>query len=300
MEAYGINLASCFRAVPGDSSSVVFWKERWLGGESLQNRFQCLYVLERKKNVKISERVKILDGSVVMNFNWLRQPATMDKVAELQNMSLELFAATLGNGEDRWSWELDDSGNFSVKSLKRCLQSARFSDLGNDFVWNNWIPTKVNFLAWRLSLDRVPTLAALAYRNVVMGETRCRICVLLDEEADHLFVGCELAQHVWNFVSQWCKISSIFAFRVKDILDWHKQVRGCRKWRKLVYAIMQVALWVVWQSRNDLVFNDKEVSIDRITNEIKQLGFLWIGSRLSLKEITWEEWCNLENSGKWL
>ncbi|KAM0067137.1 hypothetical protein Hdeb2414_s0002g00057361 [Helianthus debilis subsp. tardiflorus] len=46
------------------------------------------------------------------------------------------------------------------------------------------------------------------------------------DNVDHLFVSCEKAQHVWNFVSQWCSISSIYAFRVKDLLGWHKNVRG--------------------------------------------------------------------------
>ncbi|XP_035838138.1 uncharacterized protein LOC118485793 [Helianthus annuus] len=215
-------------------------------------------------------------------------------------MSAAILNVTLGIGEDTWVWELDDSAVFSVKILKRTVQLNRFANLGNDFVWNNWIPIKVNFLAWRLSLDRVPTLVALARRNVNTGQIRCRFCGVYDEDVDHLFMGCEVAQCVWNFVSQWCRISSIFAFRVKDILDWHKYVKGCEKWRKLVYAIMQVALWVVWRSRNDVIFNNQEVSIDRILNEIKHLAFLWIGNRSNLKGITREELCKFDSARNWI
>ncbi|MFS7949948.1 putative reverse transcriptase zinc-binding domain-containing protein [Helianthus anomalus] len=241
LERYGINLITCFRAIPGNGRSVVFWKERWLGIEPLQSRFPNLFTLERVKNAKLSDRVTVADGRVVLNFSWIRQPATMEELADLQNMSAVIFNNT-GIGEDRWVWELDDSAVFSVKSLKRTLQLNRFANLGNDFVWNNWIPIKVNFLAWRLSLDKVPTLVALTRRNVNMGQIRCSLCGVYDEDADHLFVG--------------------------YILDWHKYVKGCGKWRKLVYATMQVALWVVWRSRNDVIFNSKEVSIDRILNEI--------------------------------
>ncbi|XP_022031774.1 uncharacterized protein LOC110932826 [Helianthus annuus] len=279
---------------------VAFWKECWLGEDTLQSRFPGLYCLERVKNARISERVKVVDGGIVLDFNWLRQPVTPDEAAELQTLTSELGAAVLGNGEDRWSWSLEESGMFSVKSLKNSIQAARFTDLGNEFEWNNWIPIKVNFLAWRLSLDRVPTLVALARRNVIVGEIRCKICGLYDEDVDHLFVGCELAQKVWDLVSKWCKISGIYGFGIKDILGWHKQVRGCKKWRKLIYGIMQIALWVVWRSRNDLVFDGKEVKVDQIMNEIKQLGFLWIGSRSRFKEISWVDWCNFENYGKWM
>ncbi|KAF5808150.1 putative RNA-directed DNA polymerase [Helianthus annuus] len=225
---------------------------------------------------------------------------TPEKGKMCWTLTSELGAAVLGNGEDRWSWSLEESGMFSVKSLKNSIQAARFTDLGNEFEWNNWIPIKVNFLAWRLSLDRVPTLVALARRNVIVGEIRCKICGLYDEDVDHLFVGCELAQKVWDLVSKWCKISGIYGFGIKDILGWHKQVRGCKKWRKLIYGIMQIALWVVWRSRNDLVFDGKEVKVDQIMNEIKQLGFLWIGSRSRFKEISWVDWCNFENYGKWM
>ncbi|KAJ0586631.1 putative reverse transcriptase zinc-binding domain-containing protein [Helianthus annuus] len=191
-------------------------------------------------------------------------------------------------------------GIFSVKSLKCTLQTARFSNLGNDFIWNNWNPIKVNFLAWRVSIDRLPTLAALAHRNVISGQITCKLCDLHEEDVEHLFVSCEMAQQVWNFVSQWCKISSIYAFRVKDLLGWHKHVRGTEKWRKLVYAIVQVSIWVIWRCRNDLVFNGKQVNLDHMTSEIKHLSFVWVGNRSSLKEISWEEWCNFNVSRKCL
>ncbi|KAJ0521343.1 hypothetical protein HanRHA438_Chr10g0447851 [Helianthus annuus] len=120
------------------------------------------------------------------------------------------------------------------------------------------------------------------------------MCDLHEEDGDHLFVSCEKAQHVWSFVSQWCRISSIYAFRSKDLLDWHKNVRGTEKWRKLVYAIIQVSMWVIWRSRNDLIFRGKQVYLERMTTEIKHLSFLWVGNRSSIKDLTWEEWCNFD------
>ncbi|KAJ0837468.1 putative reverse transcriptase zinc-binding domain-containing protein [Helianthus annuus] len=146
--------------------------------------------------------------------------------------------------------------------------------------------------------DRLPTLVALAQRNVINGQTGCKICGLYDEDADHLFVCCEAAQYVWDFISHWCKISSIYAFGVKGLLEWHKQVRGNAKWRKLIYAVIQVALWVIWRSRNDMVFNNQPAYWVHMTTEIKQLSFLWIGSRSDLKEISWEDWFRFDVARK--
>ncbi|XP_022003431.1 uncharacterized protein LOC110900881 [Helianthus annuus] len=223
-EKYGINLSDCFWADLRVGESVSFWKERWIEGETLQSRYPGLFELERSKNAMVANRVKVINSAVVLNFCWVRLPATTEEVEAVQNMTEDLLAAARGYSEDQWRWEHDESGTFSVKSLKNSLQNARFSNLGNDFVWNNWNPTKVNFLAWRISLDRVPTLIALAHRDVITGQIRCKFYDQQEEDADHLFVNCEVARYLWNFVSHWCKVASIYAFRAKDLLDWHKHV----------------------------------------------------------------------------
>ncbi|KAJ0578900.1 putative reverse transcriptase zinc-binding domain-containing protein [Helianthus annuus] len=298
MEKYGVVFSDCFRAIPGVGDSISFWKDKWLGSEALNSRFPGLFELERVKNIAVADRVKLINGAVVINFSWVRQLMSTEEVNEAQRLTNELFAAVMGHGTDQWRWELDGSGMFSVKSFKDILQSARFSNLGNNFVWNNWCPLKINFVAWRLSLDRLPTLVALAHRNVHFGQIGCRICDQHEEDADHLFVSCEVAQFIWNFLSQWCKISNIYAFCAKDLLEWHKNVQGNAKWRKLTYALMQVSIWVIWRSRNELVFNDKQIIREHVVNEIKHLSYLWVGSRSTLKEISWEEWCKFDVSRK--
>ncbi|MFS7947710.1 hypothetical protein Hanom_Chr06g00551421 [Helianthus anomalus] len=133
-------------------------------------------------------------------------------------------------------------------------------------------------------MGRVPTLVALARRNVFTGSSRCRICDQAEEDVDHLFISYEVAQTLCDFISLWSRISDIYAFSVKDLFGWHKRVCGTMKWRKLVYSVMQVAAWVLWKWRNDLVFKQKVVCIARMKEEIKQFEFLWIKSRSSLKD----------------
>ncbi|KAJ0910410.1 putative reverse transcriptase zinc-binding domain-containing protein [Helianthus annuus] len=297
---YGLMLAECFRVIPGAGDAVAFWKDKWAGNEPLKDMFPILFELERSKNVSVAERVKNVNGTMILNFSWVRQLASAEEVEDVQSLSEVVLGAAREHGPDRWLWERDGSGMFSVKSIKDALQHARFSDLGNNFEWNNWVPIKINFLAWRVSLDRVPTLAALAHRNVHVGHMGCRLCEQFVEDSDHLFVSCEVAQFIWDSISNWCRISSIYAFTVKDILDWHNNVQGNDVWRKLIYAIMQVAIWVIWRSRNEATFNGKQINREQMVNEVKHLSFLWVGSRSRLKEVSWEEWCNFDMSSKCL
>ncbi|XP_022041199.1 uncharacterized protein LOC110943773 [Helianthus annuus] len=297
---YGLTLAECFRVIPRVGDAVAFWKDKWAGNESLKDMFPTLFELERSKNVSVAERVKNVDGTLILNFSWVRQLTSAEEADNVQSLSEVVLGTAREQGPDRWLWEMDGSGTFSVKSIKDALQHARFLDLGNNFEWNNWVPIKINFLAWRVSLDRAPTLVALAHRNVHVGQLGCRLCEQYDEDSDHLFVGCEVAQFIWDSISIWCRISNIYAFTVKDLLGWYKNVQENNAWRKLIYAIMQVAVWVIWRSRNEVTFNGKQVNREQMVNEIKHLSYLWVGCRSRLKEVSWEEWCNFDMSSKCL
>ncbi|KAF5761564.1 putative reverse transcriptase zinc-binding domain-containing protein [Helianthus annuus] len=104
-----------------------------------------------------------------------------------------------------------ESGQFSLKSL-RCLMEHKFffSDLRIGYEWNGWVPIKVNFVAWRLVLNRLPTAVNLVQRNINIPDTRCKVCNEEDESASHLFVACNFAQKVWDFVVGWCRLGPLF------------------------------------------------------------------------------------------
>ncbi|KAJ0868346.1 hypothetical protein HanRHA438_Chr12g0573601 [Helianthus annuus] len=52
----------------------------------------------------------------------------------------------------------------------------------------------------------------------------------------------------------------------------------------------------MWKSRNDNVFNRKQVSFERLKEEIKIMSFLWFKARSKVQGISWEEWCKFELS----
>ncbi|KAJ0954872.1 putative reverse transcriptase zinc-binding domain-containing protein [Helianthus annuus] len=121
--------------------------------------------------------------------------------------------------KDTWRWELEDSGGFTVSSLKKLLQSRRYSAAAGNFVWNNWLPKKVGFVAWRAAIQRLPTADALRRRNINLADPMCRLCRDCLESIDHIFTACHFSQTVWQVVATWCHIQPIFAFHVKDLLD---------------------------------------------------------------------------------
>ncbi|KAJ0444928.1 putative reverse transcriptase zinc-binding domain-containing protein [Helianthus annuus] len=122
----------------------------------------------------------------------------------------------------------------------------------------------VDFLIWRIVQDKLPTTTALARRNIFVLNTRCKMCEDEDESALHLFVSCRIAVLVWEFISQWCKLSPIYVLELKDSTNINNRNKGSRKWRKSPSMVTLKVILVIWRSRNESVFNGKQIIVTRI------------------------------------
>uniref|UniRef100_A0A251TXQ6 Putative RNA-directed DNA polymerase, eukaryota, Reverse transcriptase zinc-binding domain protein n=1 Tax=Helianthus annuus TaxID=4232 RepID=A0A251TXQ6_HELAN len=286
----GINLRSLFKGMVGHGRDIQFWTACWFGEEPLANRFPNLFCLESCKHVAVADRLVEENGVFRFRARWKRRPNSTCEVRELQEIAAALSDVSFGTGQDYWVWKLNASGSFTVNSMRRLVQKVRSSDLGTGFQWNSWAPIKVNFLAWRLSLDRIPTLMALARRQVNLESTICRFCGEMDESADHLFVGCGFTQVVWDFVARWCNIRPFYALDVKDLVNMHMHVNGPRKWQKAYYTVILTTIWSIWKCRNEVIFNQKEPKMERLIEEIRTLSYLWVRNRSKSLGLTWGNW----------
>ncbi|GKC59963.1 hypothetical protein Tco_1087561 [Tanacetum coccineum] len=61
----------------------------------------------------------------------------------------------LPNISDRWSWLLDPSGDFSVKSTREFIDDSMLPKTDVPTRWVKSIPIKINIFAWRVSLDKL-------------------------------------------------------------------------------------------------------------------------------------------------
>ncbi|MFS8010296.1 putative reverse transcriptase zinc-binding domain-containing protein [Helianthus anomalus] len=82
----------------------------------------------------------------------------------------------------------------------------------------------------------------MAKRNVHLDSIRCKFCGDFDEMAEHLFIFCNMAQVIWDYVACWCRLQAFFAFGVKNQVNLHKQFRRLKKWRAAVYTIIQTVV----------------------------------------------------------
>ncbi|KAM0030500.1 hypothetical protein Hdeb2414_s0009g00311571 [Helianthus debilis subsp. tardiflorus] len=68
---------------------------------------------------------------------------------------------------------------------------------------------------------------------------------------EHLFVTCTFAWIVW----QRYKLLLIYAFRVRDLIDYNCMLAARQKFKKVIPTIWHTVFWCIWRCRNKVVFD---------------------------------------------
>ena len=112
----------------------------------------------------------------------------------------------------------------------------------------------------------------------------------LKESADHVFTSCLVASVLWQGISQWCKVSYIYAFSFGDLLELHNFVGLNGTAKEVFQGLISIGCWAIWKARNELRFSNKPVCASDILSEVKAVGYLWFSNRGRLKSISWDKW----------
>ncbi|KAJ0558404.1 putative reverse transcriptase zinc-binding domain-containing protein [Helianthus annuus] len=286
----GIDLRTAIKAVVADGLNTPFWLDNWLGDTSLNIRFPSLFSLEKNKLCTVSNRIRTNSSGPLITWDWARPITDGSESAEFQVLLGLLSVVVVSQGVDKQVWNMDDTGLFSVSSIKKILSSTDRTLPSRIFSWNNWIPKKVGMVAWRAEKDRLPTREALIRRQINITDASCVLCGECMESSEHLFVACHFAQTVWQNIASWCKIPPIVAFDFKDLLDLHDFSSGPQKRKKTMQAIFHIVIWCIWKTRNEVIFRNSQPNVIKVLEEVKSLGYLWVKNRSRETSITWEGW----------
>ncbi|GJV15173.1 RNA-directed DNA polymerase, eukaryota, reverse transcriptase zinc-binding domain protein [Tanacetum coccineum] len=122
-----------------------------------------------------------------------------EESAQLSRISDLLDTVVLSNMGDRRFWDLNGDGCFRVKDVRRLLDDMLLPKSDVPSRWVKQIPIKVNVLAWKISMDRLPTRVNLHRRGVQVSPISCPICCEALENLDHLLFCCDLAKDIARF-----------------------------------------------------------------------------------------------------
>ncbi|XP_021995963.1 uncharacterized protein LOC110893153 [Helianthus annuus] len=289
----GLDLEKATSAELVNGKNICFWLDCWAGNEPLYVMFPELFRAEKHKECLVQDRLATNGPNLIFSWAWLTPELGVIEADQL-NQVVGLICGSSGlnmsSGMDRWQWTLDGGGSFSVASIKKTLSSVNRVRPGKAFEWNNWVPKKVGIVAWRAEMERLPTRCALAARSIPVNDRTCIMCGSYDESSEHLLVSCQFAQMVWQNIALWCSIPPIIAFDLKDMLTLHEVCTVFGKKRKVLHAVILVAIWSIWKSRNEAVFQQKSPNMTKTLDEIKAMAYLWVKNRSRSMTLTWEDW----------
>ncbi|XP_022041740.1 uncharacterized protein LOC110944385 [Helianthus annuus] len=292
-----IDLKNAVSAVWANGKNIQFWLDSWADPLPLYVKFPDLFKVDSNKQCLVEDRVGFSDAGPLFIWAWVRASLDVNECHQLQQLESLIESLAVNVGVDRWCWKYDANGSFNVASIKKILSSVNRDSQARAFEWNNWVPKKVAIVAWRADMERLPTKCALSARNIPVQDQFCVLCGEYEETSEHLFAACHFAQSIWLNIADWCRIPPIITFGFEDLLSLHEISPGSSKKRKIIHAVVLVAVWSIWKLRNEIVFRNGVPNTTKTLDEIKSMAYLWIKNRAKMVSMSWEEWGRFSLTG---
>ncbi|GJX27408.1 RNA-directed DNA polymerase, eukaryota [Tanacetum coccineum] len=145
---------------------------------------------------------------------------------------------------DRWKWDLESSGDFSVASVRKIIDDKSLPDVDSKTRWIKYVLIKVNVHAWKVKTDSLPTRFNVSHRGIDIDSIMCAICDNEVETSRHLFFSCCMVRQIVRKVTRWWDVPYVGVDSYEDWYNWfvnlqipskHKQMfEGIDVMRRLV------------------------------------------------------------------
>ncbi|GJR16412.1 RNA-directed DNA polymerase, eukaryota [Tanacetum coccineum] len=163
-----VNMLKCFYLVSGLKINIQ--KSKIMG-------------IDCNKNSTVAEKINA--SSISCSFR--RLPRGSLKEEQFSKLIEDVNSVILSISNDRWIWSLDSSGEFSIKSTRIFIDDHFLLAVGAPTRWVSEVPIKINIMAWKVSLDKLPTRLNLSLRGIEIPSITCPICSCAGESCSHLF-----------------------------------------------------------------------------------------------------------------
>ncbi|GJX14815.1 hypothetical protein Tco_0206573 [Tanacetum coccineum] len=154
----GIEFSSSFVRKVRNGAHISFWRDSWIDGGRLMDRFHRLFHLDIHKYGVVADKGNWVEGMWRWVWDSTRAPRGR-VVGELEALEACVgYTNLLLNHKDSWKWLLADNDIFSVKALTKLI-GEKCIDVGNNIsetIWNKLVSKKVNIFMWRVGRGRLP------------------------------------------------------------------------------------------------------------------------------------------------
>jgi len=171
-------------------------------------------------------------------------------------------------------------GGYTVRAVYQQLttQDEPLEDTVGDLIWHKQVPLKVSIFAWRLLQDRLPNKNHLLRRGLITGEAL--MCVTgcgTAESASHLFIHYDIFGTLWHLIRSWIVMSGVDPLNIDDHFLQFTHSTGHSKARQsFLQLIWLLCVWLVWNERNNRLYNNIQTTIEQLVEKVKFHSFWWL------------------------
>ena len=243
---------------------LCFWQDEWSDG-LLKDKFSELFSFVRKP--KCSIRFQREKDTAVAFF----LPLSPQASAQLEAMQalFQDFSWDM-NSEDHWKYIWGSTTYSSSKAYRLLIGQQQTSPLFK-CMWTSGNLGKHKFFFLLLLMDRLNTRNMLRRKNRRLDDYNCVLCSTNTEETCfHLFftcpfITCPFSAACWNSIN----ISWNTNLEHLDMVCQARISFGSKIFRELVIT----ACWVIWTTRNGVIFDGKAHSLNQWKRAFKdELG----------------------------
>ncbi|XP_071700491.1 uncharacterized protein [Rutidosis leptorrhynchoides] len=112
---------------------------------------------------------------------------------------------SLGVGNSKWQWVLDNSQGYSSRLVSTKIDDIIIEKSGHlqGTMKNNYLPQKIGIFVWRALRGRIPVREELDKRGIDLDSLLCPMCNDFIESVDHVLISCKAATDVWKAIYNW-------------------------------------------------------------------------------------------------
>ncbi|GKA78092.1 RNA-directed DNA polymerase, eukaryota [Tanacetum coccineum] len=286
-----VDLLSFMNKKVGNGLELIFWEEVWRGDKKFKSRFPRVYALEFDKKITVATKLNHND----VGFSLRRSPRDGVEMEQFSSLNAFLEGTVLSDSNDRWSWSLVGSGEFSVASARKYIDEHRLGGSSHKTRWIKVVPIKINILAWKIRYDFLPTRLNLSRRGIEIQSIICPSCNKEVESSNHIFFASSLVRNICQKFATWWELPYVESDSYDEWLDWLISLRMSSRNKNMLEGIFYVLWWLVWNHRNKSLFDTKNPSTAIIFDVLVSRSFFWCRYRSNAKfsRIEWMKNPNL-------
>nr|GEV55637.1 RNA-directed DNA polymerase, eukaryota, reverse transcriptase zinc-binding domain protein [Tanacetum cinerariifolium] len=161
LKMIGIDVMKHIRTKLGNGDKTMFWDDKWCAGDSLKDRFSQMYALESSKQITVG--LKLSHPNLASSFRrYPRGGIEMEQFVKIEDAVNEI---NLTRTDDRWVWDLESTGVFSVSSIRNLIDEKTLPVTDFKTISNKLVSIKINILTWKIMRNSLPTRFNISRRG---------------------------------------------------------------------------------------------------------------------------------------